>query len=83
MSLISFRAWLDIQESSPLTRWRSDAARGLKPPQADWMSRSTPHPWEDEQHRKKFKPAKKKKKDEDDKEDDDKPRKKKRKNSDD
>lgn len=57
MSLPSFKDWLAMQESSPSTRWRAESARGLKPPQADWNSRSTPAPWEEKAHRKQFKPA--------------------------
>ncbi len=59
--MIKFQEWLKMRESSPLTRWRSESARGLKPPMADYMSRSTPPPWEKKQHDKKFKKSKKKK----------------------
>jgi hypothetical protein len=59
---MSFKEWLKMKESSALTRLRADSARGLKPPMADYMSRSTPPPWEKEQHDKKLKKNKKKKK---------------------
>lgn len=56
--LMSFTDWLQIRESSPLTRKRSEVAKGLQPPMADYMSRSTPPPGEIKSLEKKFKKSK-------------------------
>jgi hypothetical protein len=60
--MTGFAEWLKIQETSALTRKRSEVARGLQPPMADFMSRSTPPPGELEQLDKKLKKSQKKKK---------------------
>lgn len=60
--MISFNEWMKLKETSAFTRKRSEVARGLKPPMADYNSRSTPTPWEGEQLEKKFKASHKKKK---------------------
>ena len=45
MALISYKEWqAKMQESSAFTRKRTEVARGLKPPMADFMSHSTPPP---------------------------------------
>ena len=49
---MSFKEWLAIQESSPQTRSRDAAAKGIGVPKADYNSRSTPTPWEGEQNEK-------------------------------
>ena len=56
MALISFKDWrLTLDESSPLTRTRSGWARyGNYPPRADFMSHSTPSPFEMEKMKKEF-----------------------------
>ena len=59
---MSFKEWLAIQESSPQTRSRDAAAKGIGVPKADYNSRSTPTPWEGEQNEKAFKATHKKKK---------------------
>ncbi len=62
MKFSKFSEWLRIRETSPSTRLRHDAARGLRPPMADYNSHSTPTPWEGEQLEKKFKKSQKHKK---------------------
>lgn len=58
----SFHDWLEIRESSPLTRRRSEAAKGLAPPIADYNSHSTPSPSEEKSLKSKLKKSKPKKK---------------------
>lgn len=66
MKLSTFSEWLRLRETSAVTRLKHDAARGLRPPMADYNSRSTPTPWEGEQLEKKFKKSHKKPKKDDD-----------------
>lgn len=62
MKFSTFSEWLQLRETSAITRLKHDAARGLRPPMADYNSRSTPRPWEGEQLEKKFKQSQKHKK---------------------
>jgi hypothetical protein len=61
MNLLTFKEWLAMKESSALTRSRREAAFGLKPPMADYMSHSTPTPFEMKSLKKKLKKKRKKK----------------------
>jgi hypothetical protein len=61
MNLPTFKEWLAMKESSAFTRSRREAALGLKPPMADFMSRSTPTPFEMKSLKKKLKKKRKKK----------------------
>jgi hypothetical protein len=54
MEIMTFKNWLALQETSPLTRKRSEVARGLQPPMADFDSHSTATPWERKQAKKAF-----------------------------
>ncbi len=54
MEILTFKNWLAMQETSAFTRKRHDAALGLKPPIADFDSRSTATPWERKQNKKAF-----------------------------
>lgn len=62
MALIKFQDWLQMRESSPHTRWRSQWAKGLAADRADVASHSTPSPQEWEKAEKEDKKKKKKKK---------------------
>lgn len=46
MSLINFRDWLAMKESSPATRSKTAAALGLGPDVADVFGHATPPPWQ-------------------------------------
>jgi hypothetical protein len=62
--MISFGKWISIRESSPHTRARAAAARGLLPPQTvgSIHGKSTASPWETEQLTKLFSKHRRKKK---------------------
>lgn len=62
MNPFSFKDYLAAMESTAFTRARKEAAAGLKPPMADFMSHSTPSPSEFESLSKQLKKKKKKKK---------------------
>ena len=61
MNLPTFKEWLAMKESSAFTRARREAAFGLKPPMADYMSHSTPTPFEAKSIKKKLKKKRKQK----------------------
>ena len=62
MALISYKEWRAKQdESTAFKRARREQAFGLRPKQADFMSHSTPAPWEMEKLNKKPKKKSKKK----------------------
>ena len=56
--MISFKDWFNQHESSAFTRARREAALGLRPPMADFASRSTPSPFEFKSLTKKLKKKK-------------------------
>jgi hypothetical protein len=57
--MISFKDWFNQHESSAFTRARREAALGLRPPMADFMSRSTPSAFEFKSLTKKLKKKRK------------------------